>query len=734
MPPVTISKDDIEPPGAVDVGTNDPSRSPSSPPPPSTRVSQASREQLCEYPGARDNASISRRYAATFEARCQQMDALCRRLEGLTGQLAQSLASLRHKDDKTDGQQDGSDADLLQAAGVLGSMTAPLPPSHARTEVSGPEGTATSSLAMYGAAEAVMSSSADEDDGATSSSGSEDMENDVRDDDSSRVGVLVRDSYGRLRFVGGATNHMLIEAVKSLSPGGSQPAVACTPSTAEGVSTAKTDAADLEIPLFMQGSVWPDLPYLPKPEQLSRPPKYVADLLVNLYFDHLHYTFPVLFKPHFMQKYRQLLRPGPNAADTGADRGFLMVFFAVCACASSLLPGPADRRFAGIEHYEKALLLFYSATGEASLERVQCLGLLAMCAAGWNTLTQSWMLAGQAVRAAQDIGLHLSRRLFTAQPSSSGGASDILRQQIARRVWWSIYSLDRVISICLGRPMAAIDEDCDCDFPLDMSDEQLDLFARRSHQMESLPPLPPPPSATTGFIAFSRLCRIAGKIQRLHSPKRLRELASDDVNKRRRFLARIVALDKPLNTWLESLPDEIRFSANALRSGPTGTVDLTMCVIIFIVHAGSLLNLYSCINAAELVRDLVPPSHHLAFCVYYLTLSGIVLLRMPTAHAEVETLADVERCVQLLVDLEPLWPGAARGRAIVAQLLSEHRNRAIQAQRPRPSPADEEVTSGTKRSHTEFRDEQADEEALFWYQIPGSELFGFDFSDMYPLS
>lgn len=33
----------------------------------------------------------------------------------------------------------------------------------------------------------------------------------------------------------------------------------------------------------------------------------------------------------------------------------------------------------------------------------------------------------------------------------------------------------------------------------------------------------------------------------------------------------------------------------------------------------------SCINAAELVRDLVPPSHYLAFCVHYLTLSGVML-------------------------------------------------------------------------------------------------------------
>jgi hypothetical protein len=192
-----------------------------------------------------------------------------------------------------------------------------------------------------------------------------------------------------------------MEAVQSLSPG--------RPGSASTVPNA-TAAADLEFPLFIHGSVWPELPYLPKPEQLSRPPKYVADLLVNLYFDQLHYTFPVLYKPHFMQKYQQLLRPVPGTS-SAADRRFLMVFFAVCACASGLLPGPPDRRLAGLEHYEKALLLCYAANGEASLERVQCLALLATCAAGWNTLAQSWMLAGQAVRTAQDIGLHLSRRL-----------------------------------------------------------------------------------------------------------------------------------------------------------------------------------------------------------------------------------------------------------------------------------------------------------------------------------
>lgn len=190
---------------------------------------------------------------------------------------------------------------------------------------------------------------------------------------------------------------MLIEAVKSLSP---------------NTVTTRPQGTDVELPLFTRGQVWPQLPYLPTPDQLSRPPQYVADLLVKLYFDQLHYTFPVVFKPHFKQRYRALYRNGSG----GSDRRFLLVFFAVCACASSLFPSTSNARFPGLEYYEKALLLYYASTGEASLEKVQCLALLAVCSAGWNTITQSWILAGQAVRASEDIGLHLSSRLVRPLP------------------------------------------------------------------------------------------------------------------------------------------------------------------------------------------------------------------------------------------------------------------------------------------------------------------------------
>jgi hypothetical protein len=126
--------------------------------------------------------------------------------------------------------------------------------------------------------------------------------------------------------------------------------------------------------------------------------------LIGVFFDQVHYTFPVLYRPWFMSQYHNLMSERPS---TGMDSGFLSVFFAVCAFSAGLMDHGSGQRFPGIEYYEKAIVLHYADTGQATIEQVQCLAVLSLCAARWNTLAQSWKFAGQAVRAAQDLGLHV---------------------------------------------------------------------------------------------------------------------------------------------------------------------------------------------------------------------------------------------------------------------------------------------------------------------------------------
>ena len=195
----------------------------------------------------------------------------------------------------------------------------------------------------------------------------------------------------------------MIEALKSLSPS-SGPEI--SPSESGGGLTENSNS--LELPFFTGGHTWPRLQSLARAEQLPRPPRYISDLLINIYFEQLHYTMPVIYQPHFMQRYKLLLNAGSS---TNIDAGFLSVFFAVCTCASGLLPRDTSNStvFTGLQYYESAISLHYASTGEGTIEQVQCLALLSMCSAGWNTLAQSWKFAGQAVRAAQDLGLHVRK-------------------------------------------------------------------------------------------------------------------------------------------------------------------------------------------------------------------------------------------------------------------------------------------------------------------------------------
>lgn len=197
---------------------------------------------------------------------------------------------------------------------------------------------------------------------------------------------------------------------------------------------------------------------------------------------------------------------------------------------------------------------------------------------------------------------------------------EFLRNEIARRTWWSVLCLERyrlhrsmfiaflllkfyytdptiscrTVSICLGRPMAVDDKDCCCELPLDVSDEALERYCQDSSRdarvlHDALPPL-------TGFLAFARLCQISVRIQQLGSPLRLRKLASPNLQKTRKYLSRVASLDQALRNWLETLPDSVRFSANAVDQRAGGDSRLVMCVIIFILHAGSLLNLFRLVH------------------------------------------------------------------------------------------------------------------------------------------
>ena len=104
---------------------------------------------------------------------------------------------------------------------------------------------------------------------------------------------------------------------------------------------------------------------------------------------------------------------------------------------------------------------------------------------------------------------------------------------------------------------------------------------------------------------------------------------------------------------------------------------------------------------------------------------------MPSAQPNNQTVEDVEKCVSFLKDLELLWSGASRSRAIIEQLLAEYRNRTPNDSQRRLHMQDQ-VVGSNKRSFAEFEASNpvdTGEEFFFWQQIAAPEFFAFEGAD-----
>ena len=137
--------------------------------------------------------------------------------------------------------------------------------------------------------------------------------------------------------------------------------------------------------------------------------------------------------------------------------------------------------------------------------------------------------------------------------------------------------------------MAVQERDCFCELPLDLSDEDLDRHcSSKGKSFVALGRRRP----LTGFLCFARLCQLSGRIQQLGSPLRLRRPSSHNAEKTAKYLSRVSAHHQALREWLNTLPDNVRFFSNNFDATVAVDSSLVMSVLIAIVHAGSLLNLY----------------------------------------------------------------------------------------------------------------------------------------------
>ncbi|KAI0959822.1 hypothetical protein AcW1_004536 [Taiwanofungus camphoratus] len=606
----------------------------------------AASKSQCTWLQTKDRAALSRHYVQELEARLLHM-------ENLFQQAAPILEQV--------GQTNGLDLSAIA-------------PSSATSR---PDGSIPNPLQSVLPKLKDFSRSSSADDSSSADSGTSVK---VEDDVSESFGQLALDEHGHMHWIGGSSTMSLIQSFRAIT---SSPLHRVSPMeedpSAPGPSVNK---------LYFPASVFfGKVRALPRPEEVEYPDRDLADKLVETYFARFHFLMPVIDKPSFMRRYVYLMDHTNDAELARRQTAFIALVCALFAVAARFVDDPRlsradnlDDAGMGMVYYERALILHYISHASTQIEHVQCFLLMSSFLCSVNCLPQAWLLVGQAVRTAQDIGLHRSPRRLLVHP---------IEKETRRKVWWGVYTLDRMLALALGRPLAIEDSDCDVELPVDVDDENLPKYFSGATLTRTSP------SLMKGFIELTSLYKIAGQVLRqVYALDKCRDNLEPD--KRAELNRSVESLDKALTKWCDDLPA-------VFKSRPMTEQQVSMGAVLCSHYYSILTTLHrnflpvrrdqlvaprsttkalqtarACIRLAPSIRNVVPPSHHLAFFIQNLFSSAVIILlyAMHTAEpASSQTAMDeATSCLSVLESWEGHWPGARKCKELLEDLTATARD------------------------------------------------------------
>ena len=247
------------------------------------------------------------------------------------------------------------------------------------------------------------------------------------------------------------------------------------------------------------------------------PEKELALRLVELYLEHANPQIPILHRGEFIALFERVYATDAKKR-TSRELYILNMVFAIGSGiimdssnveqtvsamepASDISEPPTKKRQKVAsqqrqpeEYHSSAIVHLESFLGSSpategyggGLEELQAVLLLAGLALLRPVAPGLWYIIGVAVRLSIDLGLHfedidpdLDSQTFRhdSDESSSNTSTSIGRRQwtrdLRRRLWWCVYSFDRLVSTCVGRPFGITDQVITTEFPSLLDDKYI---------------------------------------------------------------------------------------------------------------------------------------------------------------------------------------------------------------------------------------------------------------------
>lgn len=240
-----------------------------------------------------------------------------------------------------------------------------------------------------------------------------------------------------------------------------------------------------------------------------------------------------------------------------------------------------------------------------------------------------------------------------------------------------------MLALALGRPLGVDDRDCDAEFPIQVDDDHLQAFLDNKLAQQTSP------SPMVGFVALSALFKIGGEVlRRIYSVKN-NSISEADLQ------VAIDDLDCQLTDWCERLPPAFKYLPSNEQQTRIGSIlASSFYAILITLHRKSLSprrmggsptaprsnsvpkavqSARACIRLAPSAKDVIPPSHHLAFFIQFLSTSAVIVLlfamHAPNDASAVTAMSEVQGSLTVLRALEGRWPGARKCTELLDSLV-----------------------------------------------------------------
>lgn len=181
---------------------------------------------------------------------------------------------------------------------------------------------------------------------------------------------------------------------------------------------------------------------------LPLPSREMATQLCDAYFSAINLQYPILHRQTFDGMLERAYEQDSN------DPVVKFQVFMVLAIGSAVLSGRIRARIPAESYCLSALQYFDELNLENSLQGVQCLLLLLIFTIHSPFVRVNvWYLNYHCIAALLDLGLQRN--------ISAGAGISLLEQEMRARIFWVIYTFDRVIATMMGRPIGIRDEGCE---------------------------------------------------------------------------------------------------------------------------------------------------------------------------------------------------------------------------------------------------------------------------------